>query len=347
MHDSKISGIVLLAKQPGITSFSSLYTVKKALGTKKVGHTGTLDSFAQGLLVVCVGNLTRLSQKITGFDKEYEAVIEFGTETDTLDPTGNVIRTTGLPTYEGLKKSLEQFNGKIMQRPPVFSALHADGKRASDLCRQGQTVELESRPVTVFSHEILEVHFETKSEQVEQRLVKYARVRFCVSKGTYIRSLARDIGIACGSSAHLAGLLRTKVGSFCLEDAAGAGLLNDFTIKNVLENLSYVPSESSFDVLKSEIPVKLRQMTPELASDCSMKFIFIHKGKENHFYTGKPLFAGMFDFMETGRLMERSDIDNAFQYAVFTMSGVFAGIVHSENSKLKYSCVIPCGESAE
>ncbi len=347
MHDSKISGIVLLAKQPGITSFSSLYTVKKALGTKKVGHTGTLDSFAQGLLVVCAGNLTRLSQKITGFDKEYEAVIEFGTETDTLDPTGNVIKSTGLPAYETFQKSLEQFNGEIMQCPPAFSALHVDGKRASDLCRQGYAVELEARPVTVFSHEILEVHFESESEQVEQRLVKYARIRFCVSKGTYIRSLARDIGIACGSSAHLAGLLRTKVGMFNLEDAAGTGLLYDFTIKNVIENLSYAPSESSFDVLKSEIPVKLRLMTPELASACSMKSVFIHKGKESHFYTGKPLYAGMFDFMESGKQMERSDVDDAVQYAAFTVAGVFTGIIHSENGKLKYSCVIPSGESAE
>ena len=107
--NSNAAGIVLLAKQSGLTSYSSLNAVKKALGTSKVGHTGTLDSFAQGLLVVCVGNLTRLSSHITAFNKTYEAVIEFGKETDTLDPTGEVVRTAELPELQALLKAVENF----------------------------------------------------------------------------------------------------------------------------------------------------------------------------------------------------------------------------------------------
>ena len=113
-QNSNASGIVLYAKQPGCTSFSSLFTIKKALNTTKVGHTGTLDSFAEGLLVVCVGNHTRLAGKITGFSKRYEAIIAFGTETDTLEYTGNPINQTNLPTLKNLQKALENFTGDIL-----------------------------------------------------------------------------------------------------------------------------------------------------------------------------------------------------------------------------------------
>ena len=109
---SSPSGIILYDKKPGVTSFSALGKIKKVLDTKKVGHTGTLDLFAQGLLVVCVGSLTRLAGLITAFDKEYEAKIIFGEQTDTLDPTGQVVKTAPLPTLAALKESLKKFTGK-------------------------------------------------------------------------------------------------------------------------------------------------------------------------------------------------------------------------------------------
>ena len=158
--NSNAAGIVLLAKQSGLTSYSSLNAVKKALGTSKVGHTGTLDSFAQGLLVVCVGNLTRLSSHITAFNKTYEAVIEFGKETDTLDPTGEVVRTAELPELQALLKAVEKHKGAIEQVPPAFSALHVDGKRASDLVRDGHNVELEKRLVFIMASRICELKFD-------------------------------------------------------------------------------------------------------------------------------------------------------------------------------------------
>ena len=212
---SSPDGIVLLAKKPGLTSFASLHSVKKALGTTKVGHTGTLDSFAQGLLVVCTGRLTKLAGNITEFDKSYSAVIKFGEETDTLEYTGQVIRTAPLPSLEALTNALQKFTGNILQAPPSFSALHVNGKRASDLAREGKTVELPPRPITVFQANIIETKLSSEG------FVEYCKIDFTVSKGTYIRCLARDIAKEAGSAGHLIGLYRTRVGNFDIKDAAG------------------------------------------------------------------------------------------------------------------------------
>jgi len=169
-----MDGIVLLAKQPGLTSFSSLFNVKKALNTNKVGHTGTLDSFAQGLLVVCAGRLTRLAGNITEFDKEYKAVISFGIETDTLEYTGNIIRQTSLPTEQALVSALASFVGPQQQVPPQFSALHVNGQRASDIARKGGEISLPPRPIVVYKAEITEL------EKNSQALVESCMITFRV-----------------------------------------------------------------------------------------------------------------------------------------------------------------------
>lgn len=329
--NSNAAGLVLLAKQSGLTSYSSLHAVKKALGTSKVGHTGTLDSFAQGLLVVCVGNLTRLASHITAFDKSYEAVIQFGKETDTLDPTGEVIKTAPLPALDRLKSALNKFKGQIMQAPPAFSALHVDGKRASDLVRQGVDVELEKRPVTVFDSEILEVKFD------DDRKVQYARVRFDVSKGTYIRSLARDIGVECGSAAYLAGLLRTKISCFELKDAAAVELLPDFTIDSVLSNLNSEVPEENFDIVVEKVKEKLSPMTFEVAQSCGMIPVQLKKENEKDFYNGRPLKENYFDFENS--LCEK--FENKNKYAVFTEEKIFAGVISFYNNHPAFEYVIP------
>ena len=141
--------IVLLAKQPGITSFNSLYNVKRAFNTTKVGHTGTLDNFAQGLLVVCTGRLTKLAGNIIEFDKSYKAVLRFGTETDTLDYEGQIIKEAALPDEQTVRKIVASFVGEQEQKPPVYSAIHVDGNRASELVRKGLDVELPSRKICV------------------------------------------------------------------------------------------------------------------------------------------------------------------------------------------------------
>ena len=170
--------IVLLSKLSGFTSFSSLYSVKRAFNTQKVGHTGTLDSFAQGLLVVCTGSLTRIAGKITEFNKVYEAVLKFGEETDTLECTGKIIKKTELPLLSDLKNALKKFTGELFQVPPVYSALHVGGKRASDVARSGKSVKLPERKITVFDSELLETSL-TPDNRVSE-----ARIKFSVSKGT-------------------------------------------------------------------------------------------------------------------------------------------------------------------
>ncbi|MGP1587796.1 MAG: tRNA pseudouridine(55) synthase TruB [Treponemataceae bacterium] len=359
MSESSKSGIVLLAKQSGQTSFSSLNAIKKALGTKKVGHTGTLDSFAQGLLVVCVGSLTRLVSHITAFDKIYESVIRFGAETDTLDPFGNIIKTAELPCLQTLFTSVQKFTGDIMQLPPLYSAIHVNGERSSDLARQGKIVKLQERPVSIFESKIIQLMFDdgkifdcAASENFDlkkffDKRVKYAKIRFFVSKGTYIRCLARDIGKDCGSAAFLAGLLRTQVSCFKLEDACGFELLEEFNIQNVIKNNLQENSKnkknledkknlsvcfSDFDYLKEKISQNLISMTPSLAFLCGLKTVFLKKEFEFDFFNGKFLKAAMF---------KNCKFEDDLEYAVFSEKDIFAGVIKCENGKLSYSYVIP------
>ncbi|MFC2385933.1 tRNA pseudouridine(55) synthase TruB [Treponema socranskii] len=295
-------GIVLFAKRPGVTSFSSLFSIKRALGTKKVGHTGTLDSFASGLLVVCTGSLTRIASYITSFNKTYDAVIEFGVETDTLEYTGKIVKTAPLPKKDDVLSAIKQYTGNILQTPPLFSALHINGERASDIARSGRVAEMPSRPVTVYASEAEEF-------LLEDDRVKAVRVRFSVSKGTYIRSLARDIGSCCKSAAHLAGLRRLSVGSFRLEDAAGFSSLAPFTIQSVYQTISDMQkaqsasckagvsehtSHSGEDV-QSEVREKMQTMTALLAAECGFGTAHIFPEYEDDFKHGRPLFSSMFE----------------------------------------------------
>jgi len=199
------SGLILFNKPPGITSFDALRDIKRALGTGKVGHTGTLDKFASGLLIVLVGKALRLSKWFTHCDKKYIGKIRFGEETDTLDPEGKIIAEASPPLREDVEKALPQFTGAIMQAPPAFSAIHINGKRASDLSRGGKEVEMKEREVTIYKLELLSWE------------PPFAQIFVHCSSGTYIRSLARDIALAAGSRAHLVELKRTHVGGFELD----------------------------------------------------------------------------------------------------------------------------------
>jgi tRNA pseudouridine55 synthase len=203
------ASILLINKKPGITSFSSLNDIKRTIEAK-VGHAGTLDKFAQGLLIVLTGSMTRLNVLFSSMDKTYRAKIAFGSETDTLDPEGQVIAVADVPGYEQIQKSIPSFIGSLEQQPPQYSALHINGKRASDLARRGQEVQMAKRPITVYSFEPV---------SYEQGIL-VADIH--VSKGTYIRSLARDLGLAAGSRAHLVGLTRTAIGPFHLSEAVDA-----------------------------------------------------------------------------------------------------------------------------
>lgn len=211
--------LLILDKSEGITSFASLGEVKRFYKGSKVGHAGTLDKFASGLMIVLTGQATRLVPVFSSLDKSYQVTARFGSETDTLDPEGEVVRTTGLPSEEAVLSVLPQFRGDIMQQPPVYSAIHIDGKRAYQEARKGREVEMPSRPVYVYS---LEMDSFSRTEAV---------FTAHVSKGTYIRSLVRDIAAASGSSAHAIALRRLSIGPYTLEDVTGVDSDFETTIR--------------------------------------------------------------------------------------------------------------------
>ena len=201
-------GLLLLGKKPDFTSFDYLSRVKKVFNTGKVGHTGTLDKFASGLLLVLVGRGVKLVPLFEACAKEYTGTVFFGEETDTLDPEGSVIAGGKVPSREEVEAVLPAFRGGILQAPPAYSAIHVNGRRAHELSREGKEPEMKKRPVTI--HEL----------ELVSWAPPLAEIRVACSSGTYIRSLARDIALAAGTRAHLTALRRTKIGAFRLEDAA-------------------------------------------------------------------------------------------------------------------------------
>ncbi|HEU5261468.1 MAG TPA: tRNA pseudouridine(55) synthase TruB [Gemmatimonadales bacterium] len=204
--------MALIAKAAGPTSHDVVDRVRRALGTERVGHLGTLDPFAAGLLVAVVGRATRLAPFAAGWRKSYEGVIRLGATTTTDDPTGEAITTSD--AWRGLGRdrveaALARFRGAYEQRPPAYSAVKVEGERAYRRARRGETVALAPRRVEVIELELVEL------------ALPDVRFRAVVSGGTYLRSLARDVGEELGCGAHLAALTRTRVGPFRLEEAIG------------------------------------------------------------------------------------------------------------------------------
>jgi tRNA pseudouridine55 synthase len=204
-----LGGVLLVDKPPDLTSFGVVERVRGWFRLKKVGHTGTLDPFATGLLVLCVGNATRLAQYVTPWDKEYEGVIRLGIETDTDDPTGAVVGEgdPGNVTLTVLEQAIGAFRGEIEQVPPRFSAKKRDGVPAYKRARRGENVELPPVRVRIYRLEV---------RSVDLPMVHF---RALCSKGTYMRSVARDLGRVLGCGAHLHELRRTAVGDLRVEDA--------------------------------------------------------------------------------------------------------------------------------
>ena len=206
-------GMITIYKEAGYTSSDVVARLRGILHMKKIGHTGTLDPDAEGVLPVCLGNGTKLCELIADRDKEYVAVMRLGTVTDTQDMSGEVLRSisdeevAAAVTESGIEEAAACFRGKISQIPPMYSAVKINGKRLYQLARQGRTVERPAREVTI--HELV-------ITKVELPLVTM-RVR--CSKGTYIRTLCQDIGEKLGTGGTMESLLRTRVGSFTLDQS--------------------------------------------------------------------------------------------------------------------------------
>jgi tRNA pseudouridine55 synthase len=207
MRNRRVEGVVLVDKPEGMTSHDVVAVARRALATRRIGHTGTLDPFATGLLVLLVGRATRLQPYVEAEPKVYEATIRFGAETDTGDPTGSRVREAPLPPDARVTEGIGHLTGSIRQAPPAYSAKQVAGVRAYAAARRGEALDL--RPVTVVVH----------GWDVRSRRGAEWDVTIACSSGTYIRSLARDLGLLAGSAAHLAALRRVRSGHFDVADA--------------------------------------------------------------------------------------------------------------------------------
>lgn len=203
------SGILAVEKGPGVTSFQVVAHLRRLLRAPKVGHGGTLDPDATGLLPILIGEATKLTPFLTGLDKEYVATARLGLTTDTQDVSGRVLTTLPVPALDeaAVGAALARFVGEIEQIPPMYSALHHEGRRLYELAREGTEVERAPRRVTV--HAIT----------LESVALPELTFRVRCGKGTYVRTLAADLGAALGTGAALARLVRTRVGPYRLEDA--------------------------------------------------------------------------------------------------------------------------------
>ncbi|OZG68007.1 tRNA pseudouridine(55) synthase TruB [Bifidobacterium eulemuris] len=231
-------GLLIIDKPQGVTSFDAVAAVRAALHTKKVGHAGTLDPMATGMLVIGFGNATRLLTAIVEHDKSYEATIRLGQRTTTDDAEGELIEPEGgavgtadvANRVDALSRELieetirEHFTGDIEQVPNSFSAIKINGQRAYDLAREGKTVELKARPVTIGEFTVLGMRSDTAVDGGSDASMPVVDVdvRVSCSSGTYIRALARDLGERLGVGGHLTRLRRTRVGRFDFADEAVA-----------------------------------------------------------------------------------------------------------------------------
>lgn len=221
-----LHGIINVYKEPGFTSFDVVAKLRGIVGQKKIGHTGTLDPAAQGVLPVCFGNGTKLCDMLTDRSKEYEAVLLLGVTTDTLDMEGTVQERKEVNvTEEQLRDALKHFEGEYDQVPPMYSACKVNGKRLYELAREGISVERKARRVTI--------------EKITVLHMELPRVTFRVScsKGTYIRSLCQDIGDYLGCGGCMESLLRTRSGQFTLDSARKLGELQELKNNGKLESV--------------------------------------------------------------------------------------------------------------
>lgn len=232
-----IDGILLVDKPAGITSHDVVDLARRALGTRRIGHAGTLDPFATGLLVLLVGHATRLLAYLNGEPKVYEATIAFGSETDTDDVTGIVTRSSDLPETSRVLGAIPSLTGTVQQTPPAYSAKQVGGRRAYQAARRGEAQEL--APVTVTVH------------RWDVRSITDTRLDAVITcgGGTYIRALARDLGRLTGSAAHLATLRRTRSGRFDVREAFSLDHLRDGSaaIQPPLAAVAHLPTVTLSD----------------------------------------------------------------------------------------------------
>lgn len=234
-----ISGVLVVNKHAGVTSHDIVNRIRRLYGTKKVGHTGTLDPMATGVLVVLVGRAVKASEYVTGCGKSYVATLRLGLETDTEDVTGEVLsRCEKIPDADSVKEVASRFVGVIKQTPPMYSALKVGGRKLVDLAREGKTVEREARDIEIHALDV------TATDEPTDYVLNVS-----CSGGTYIRTLCADIGAALGCGGVMATLERTRVSGFTLDVAHTVAEIEEMNISERIGLL--IPTESLFSDLDS------------------------------------------------------------------------------------------------
>lgn len=246
-----MNGVIIINKPVGVSSNYAVVAVKKALNTKKVGHLGTLDPLASGVLPICVGKATKLFDYYLKKTKTYIAKFTFGKTTDTLDSEGQIVETSEhIPTKEEIIENLPLLTGELDQLPPKFSAKSVGGVRAYELSRRGIEFDLPTKKVNVSKFELI--------NQISSDTFEFL---IDCSSGTYIRSLARDLGLKCGSCAYMSGLIRTRSGEWTLDDAVGLDEISPskvISLEKVLEKHKKVVAPDEFyQKLKNGNAIKL------------------------------------------------------------------------------------------
>ena len=284
---STLNCVIGVDKPAGMTSHDVVGRLRHVLGERRIGHAGTLDPAATGVLVIGIGQGTRLLGLLGADEKSYDALIRFGSETTTDDAEGDVVRTAEVPSELAQKafarSLLSSFEGRLMQVPPAYSAVFVDGRRAYDIARSGGEVRLEPRPVTVRSARLIAIEPFEGSGAAPQGGALCWRCHFDVSKGTYIRSLARDIGRRAHSAAQLAGLRRTSSGRVTLADCLTLGALERegrVSVEGRLLDPAHLlgaPIYALSDERATEAAAGRRIKAPEYVSE-GERVCLIHKG---------------------------------------------------------------------
>ncbi|MGL4524866.1 MAG: tRNA pseudouridine(55) synthase TruB [Spirochaetia bacterium] len=290
-----MDGILLLHKKPGVTSFQALSPLKKKFPQVKIGHCGTLDRFASGLLIVLLGRMTRLNSVFSGLDKAYRSTFRFGEETDTLDPEGQIVRRADLPE-PGYVFPIQDLCGEQKQIPPVYSAIHVNGRRASERARRGQVVEMPTRDICVHALAI-----ETMWPDVSVDVI--------CSKGTYIRSLARDFGVLSGSCARVQNLERYWVGDY------SAGLNTGFH----LDDAHFIEDVSAGCVLPMAHIMRALPHVCILRVANNLRFSILNGQPLREDWFGSPVLGG--------------------QALIFDENNEFLALIRKEDGRLRYQFV--------
>lgn len=280
------NGVINIYKEKGFTSHDVVAKMRGILKQKKIGHTGTLDPDAVGVLPVCLGSATKLCDMLTDRDKEYIALLRLGIETDTQDTTGKVLKECQVTVCEEeVRNVIASFTGRYEQVPPMYSALKVDGKKLYELARQGKEIERKARPVTIYEIEILECSLPDIT------------IRVACSKGTYIRTLCHDIGRKLGCGGAMAALQRTKAGMFKLDSAITLSELEKIRDEGKLERV-VIPVDEMFGELAAvqvtDAAVKLVQNGNPFYTNQILQRRRYGDGEEVLVYDGTGRFYGIY-----------------------------------------------------